>query len=838
MASLYGVIFLGALLSTFLLTPLVRRIAPKIGVLDRPNGRKIHIGEVPLLGGVALFAGMAISISVSCLLIPSVKQLFAHNLREVSVLFFGGTMLCVLGIWDDVRDLNAWVKLQGQLVIVVVAYLGGIRFHFAPGASSLFWVLVNFLVTVFWLTAIINAINLIDGLDGLASGIAVIVSLSLGVISHMNGCAAIGMLAFLIAGSLLGFLPYNWFPARIYLGDCGSMLLGFFLGALTLLGTQEKSSLASLFIASMLFGIPLLDTSLAICRRFMKGHAIFRADGNHIHHRLLRSGLGHSRSVIFLCAGAFVLGIIAFLKSSKLGGLSMEIINILSVLFLGWTTYKLSSQERLGLFNAIRYSNHRRLSPRKKNIRVRKVAETLRKVQDQKLVIKKIMNLAEDIGLDFLRIEMEISKNWNGQSWEWLTWKRKGLEASEPVELGEDRGSSDLIIAATDERCFGVKCRVIIGKQRWKLRRKSEEDHLYASLLAEGIGAFCDQVLPLGGFETSFPVSAPAGSRSTKTNWHWTETTKCKSLSSEAPRYTILTPMRNEVATVERTIRSVLAQTRRPSLWLVLDDGSTDGSRELIARYSEVHPWIRLRCRSDRGHDLVGEGVAKLLNFGLDELKDTPSDYIVKLDADIELPSDYFERMLDFMEANPSIGVGSGHPFTYERGKKFLERHSDYFPSGTARLYRRSCLEEIGRFVNSVGWDTVDLLRMWMRGFGSRVLHDLEYHHIRRMGTRNGYVDGMIRDGRNAYLTGYTLFFFLCRALFNVRYYPYVLRTACLLYGYLQAKWRGLPKIVTEEERLFHAQLQRKRLRKWPIGIGNVEQEGMISLSKGQWRTR
>src|SRR4030066_2463582 len=141
MASLYGVIFLGALLSTFLLTPLVRRIAPKIGVLDRPNGRKIHIGEVPLLGGVALFAGMAISISVSCLLIPSVKQLFAHNLREVSVLFFGGTMLCVLGIWDDVRDLNAWVKLQGQLVIVVVAYLGGIRFHFAPGASSLFWYL-------------------------------------------------------------------------------------------------------------------------------------------------------------------------------------------------------------------------------------------------------------------------------------------------------------------------------------------------------------------------------------------------------------------------------------------------------------------------------------------------------------------------------------------------------------------------------------------------------------------------------------------------------------------------------------------------------------------------
>jgi hypothetical protein len=156
----------------------------------------------------------------------------------------------------------------------------------------------------------------------------------------------------------------------------------------------------------------------------------------------------------------------------------------------------------------------------------------------------------------------------------------------------------------------------------------------------------------------------------------------------------------------------------------------------------------------------------------------------------------------------------SGHPYTFEKGKRILERHGDRFPSGTARVYRREMLHSIGYWVNSVGWDTVDILRMRMKGFEVRVLHDLEYHHVRRMGTRNGYVDGMLRDGRNAYLTGYAPWFLTLRAIFNGAYRPYLLRTLCMLTGYFSAMYSRLPRVVSDEEIRFHRRLHRDRFLK------------------------
>lgn len=277
--------------------------------------------------------------------------------------------------------------------------------------------------------------------------------------------------------------------------------------------------------------------------------------------------------------------------------------------------------------------------------------------------------------------------------------------------------------------------------------------------------------------------------------------------------YVIITPLRNEILTLETTLRSVINQSRTPKYWFILDDGSSDGSSEVVMNYCNKYPWIKLERLSDRGHDFVGQGVAELLNLGRRLIKDIPSEYLAKVDADLDLPPDYFEKLLNFMEQNRSVGICSGHPFTYEKGRKFLERHGDFFPSGTARLYRRSYLEETGDFVKSVGWDTVDILRMRIRGYSTRVLHDMEYHHMRRMGTRNGYIDGIIRDGRNAYLTGYTPDFFILRAFFNMRFRPYMLRTFCMLWGFFSAYVQGLPRIVSEEERSFHVKLQRRRLR-------------------------
>jgi len=282
---------------------------------------------------------------------------------------------------------------------------------------------------------------------------------------------------------------------------------------------------------------------------------------------------------------------------------------------------------------------------------------------------------------------------------------------------------------------------------------------------------------------------------------------------SAAGPYVILTPVRNEAAHLEAAIAGILGQTVRPSLWLVLDDGSTDDSARIVETAAAGRPWIRLVRFNDRGFDAVGGGVAEVMNHGLRLIAGEAGEYVAKVDADVALPERYFETLLRLCRDQPEVGICSGHPYTFVGGRRFLERHGDLFPSGTARLYRRRWLEGIGGFVPSVGWDTVDILRMRMRGHTTRVLHDLEYLHRRRMGTRNGYIDGMVRDGRNAYLTGYGGLFFMARALFNARYRPWLLRTVCMLWGYADARLRRLPRIVTEEEMIFHRTMQRRRLR-------------------------
>lgn len=282
----------------------------------------------------------------------------------------------------------------------------------------------------------------------------------------------------------------------------------------------------------------------------------------------------------------------------------------------------------------------------------------------------------------------------------------------------------------------------------------------------------------------------------------------------QVARLIVLMPMRNEIGTIESTLKTFAAQTLKPDLVLVLADGVSDGSDRVVERFAAQHGWIALERLPDRGFDNVGKGVAQVLNIGIRRIEELQSEFVAKVDADVELPPGYFERILREFETNPRLGMSSGHPFTFEGGRRILERHGDRFPSGTARVYRRESLRQIGYWVASVGWDTVDILRMRMRGLDVRVLHDLEYHHVRRMGTRNGYIDGMLRDGRNAYLTGYAPWFFLLRALFNGLHRPYLIRTACMLAGYFRAMALRLPRIVSAEESAFHRKLHRDRFIK------------------------
>ena len=279
-------------------------------------------------------------------------------------------------------------------------------------------------------------------------------------------------------------------------------------------------------------------------------------------------------------------------------------------------------------------------------------------------------------------------------------------------------------------------------------------------------------------------------------------------------RLIVLMPMRNEIATIRTTLDSICVQTVKPDLLLVLADGVSDGSDAEVQLYAERFPWIEQVRLPDRGFDLVGQGVAQVLNYGLGLIEGKPSVFLAKVDADVDLAPDYFERLLRQFDIDSRLAMASGHPFAFEEGKRILERHGDRFPSGTARIYRREYLRQVGNWVSSVGWDTVDILRMRMRQFEVKVLHDLEYHHIRRMGTRNGYIDGMLRDGRNAYLTGYAPWFLVLRAAYNGIHRPYLLRTLCMLIGYFKAMAFRLPRVVSQEEMKFHRHLHRERFLK------------------------
>lgn len=277
--------------------------------------------------------------------------------------------------------------------------------------------------------------------------------------------------------------------------------------------------------------------------------------------------------------------------------------------------------------------------------------------------------------------------------------------------------------------------------------------------------------------------------------------------------YIILMPMRNEIATIRDALDNIAEQSVIPDCLYVLDDGSTDGSSEVVKDFVSRYSWITHIQIPDRGYDQVGKGVAVVLNHGVAQLDaDNPPSYIAKVDADLKLPIDYFEKLLEEMNTNSNLAVCAGHPYTFEDGKRILERHGDHFPTGTARLYNYEKLKEIGFFVESVGWDTVDLIRFQLRGYDVRTIHSIEHHHIRRMGTRNGYRDGMIRDGRNAFLTGYVPSVFIIRALYNIRHKPYLSRTICMLWGYFSTWVKNPPRVVNQQEYEFHKTIQYKKI--------------------------
>jgi len=295
----YFLIFLVALLIALALTPAAGRLALRTGMVDRPSARKLHQHPIPLLGGLAIYLAL-----VGAVVIFSDRTYLA----QLAGILIGATLVSFFGLWDDRSGLSPLVKLGGQLAAAGILLLFGVQVQLFG------WAFLNYALTLFWVVGITNALNLLDNMDGLSAGVATVASAFFLVLAAMSGQYLVGALAAALTGACLGFLVYNFNPARIFMGDSGSLFLGFLLAAVGLKLRFENVTTVTWMIPVVVLGIPIFDTTLVTLSRLRRGLNPFTNPGkDHLSHRLVRLGLTHREAVLTIYVAGVGLGVIATL---------------------------------------------------------------------------------------------------------------------------------------------------------------------------------------------------------------------------------------------------------------------------------------------------------------------------------------------------------------------------------------------------------------------------------------------------------------------------------------------------------------------------------------------
>ena len=338
-----GISFALSAVVAYFSTPPVARLATRTGAIDqpdsRPGGRHIHNKPTPRLGGLAIFAGFTVAVAVAA------YMTHVSDWEPLLELWYGALAIVIVGVIDDYYELPAKLKLAGQILAAIIFVSTGnvadwvsnpwARSPF-PGMSYIgHW---GVPITIFWLVGITNTMNLIDGLDGLAAGVGSIASVTLLLVAWQEGQLYAMIIAAAVAGSAIGFLPYNFHPAQVFMGDTGSMLFGFVLGAVAVQGMLKSATTIALAVPILALGLPILDTTLAIIRRMIHGRPIFQADKGHLHHRLLALGLSQRQAVLILyfVSGCFGLSAVALADvSSRLVAITLLLVGLGLTLAIG-----------------------------------------------------------------------------------------------------------------------------------------------------------------------------------------------------------------------------------------------------------------------------------------------------------------------------------------------------------------------------------------------------------------------------------------------------------------------------------------------------------------------
>jgi UDP-GlcNAc:undecaprenyl-phosphate GlcNAc-1-phosphate transferase len=336
---------LASFLTTVLTTPAIKRLALKIGAVDKPNNRKVHQKVMPRLGGLAIYIGVLIGF-----------WLCQPESPYKWHILFGSFVIIVVGFLDDLFELSAKVKLAGQVIAALIVIFGGVQMSFInlPFGGTLEFGVLSVPLTVLWILAVTNAINLIDGLDGLAAGVSTIALITISGMAIIMGNWFVLMIGVIMIAATLGFLIYNFHPAKIFMGDTGALFLGYMISVLSLLGFKNVTVI-SFIIPIIILGVPLSDTFFAIVRRIINRQPISAPDKSHLHHCLLRLGYSHRQTVLMIYGLSAIFGLIAVIFSQATTKVALLIvIGLLILIELVVEKIGLVSRKYKPLLNVVR----------------------------------------------------------------------------------------------------------------------------------------------------------------------------------------------------------------------------------------------------------------------------------------------------------------------------------------------------------------------------------------------------------------------------------------------------------------------------------------------------
>lgn len=461
----YLLLFVISTCGSLVLTPLVSRISNRFGWLDRPrDGRRVHQNPVPRLGGAAIFAAVLIALTSLLFLDNIATQLVRANSARILSVLAPSALVFLIGVYDDFRGTGAPIKftLQGLAALLFCVMGGRIEALSVPLIGSIeLHPVAGYALTILWTVGISNAFNLIDGMDGLATGASLFAALVLLVVSLILGQPLITIMAVALCGSLIGFLPFNFNPASIFLGDSGSLFVGFTLAALSVVGAQKASTAVAVAIPLIAFGVPVVDTGFTLMRRFIGGRPLFQGDREHIHHMLLARGWSQRRVALVLYGACALFGLSALVLVNDSGMRKTGLV----LLVLGAVTLLAVERLRYHEVDEVKASMRRFTERRLRlanNIRVRRASRVMSKAMTATEIFSALEELLE-VG-EFAYATMQLGRAGNGNG------NGHGMAGQEKPLVTSGTLNSDELIHWSWQR-GNIESGEIVGSGRfWTLR--------------------------------------------------------------------------------------------------------------------------------------------------------------------------------------------------------------------------------------------------------------------------------------------------------------------------------------------------------------------------------